>query len=141
MTNTRGKRRHASMAQYEADYGLELARGSSHIASTLSTLTLNAAVTEIVVDFVRRHGMDELSVFLKLLAVRLDKRQQSAAASVVRHVDAFGSVPPIPEPAEQPRGSRRRPKFESKTVSATASRRTDEQAPSASEPIAVSERA
>jgi hypothetical protein len=86
----------------------------------LSDVTLNATVTEVVVDFVLRHGTDDLSILLKLLAVRLDERQQSAAASVVRHVDAVGSVPPLPEAAEKPRGSRQRSKVASKAVSTTA---------------------
>lgn len=120
MTNTRGTRRDASMAQCVAHYDLELARGSSHIASTLTAATLNAAVTEVVDDFVQRHGKYELSVFLKLLAVRLGERQKSAAASVVRYVDAIGSVPSLPQPATKPRRSRERSKVDSHTVSATA---------------------
>jgi hypothetical protein len=53
------------MAQCEAHYGVKLARDSSHIASTLTAATLNAAVTEVVDDFVRRHGTDELSIKLR----------------------------------------------------------------------------
>jgi hypothetical protein len=120
MTDTRGKRRSASAAQCEANYGVELARDSSHIASTLIAATLNAAVNEVVDGFVQRHGTGELSIFLKLLAERLDARQKSGAASVVRHVDTFGSVPLLPQPAGRTRGSQRRSKVGSRKVSATA---------------------
>jgi hypothetical protein len=120
MTDTRGKRHHASVPQCEAHYSVELARHSSHVASTLTTATLNAAVIDVVGDFVQRHGNEQLSIFLKLLADRLDARKKSAAASVVRHVDAFGFVPPPPLPAGKARGTRHRPKVDFPTVSATA---------------------
>lgn len=126
MNEIRGKRHNASLAQCEVHYSIELARGSSHIASTLTAATLNAAVTEVVIDFVQRHGNDGLSIFLKLLADRLDARQKSAAASVVRHVDAFGSAPPLPQPARKVRGSRHRSKVDSRTVNSTAPGSGDE---------------
>jgi hypothetical protein len=33
-------------------------------------------------DFVQRHAKDELSIFLKLLAVRLGERQESAVEAL-----------------------------------------------------------
>ncbi|MFM0078779.1 hypothetical protein P0D72_07795 [Paraburkholderia sediminicola] len=119
MTDTQGKRRNASAAQCQVHYSFELARDSSHIASTLTAATLNAAVNEVVDDFVQRHGKGELSIFLKLLAERLDAREKPVAASVVRHVDTFGTVPPLPQPAGKPRSSRHR-KADIPTVSAMA---------------------
>ena len=75
MTDTRGKRHIAGVAQCEAHYSVELARDSSYIASTLTIASLSAAVIGVVDGFVRRHGNDGLSIFLKLLADRLDARE------------------------------------------------------------------
>jgi len=120
MTDTRGKRHNVTVTQCEARHGVELARDSSHIASTLTAASLNAAVIDVVDGFVHRHGNDGLSIFLKLLADRLDSRQKSDAASVVRHVDTFGSAPPVPQPAGKASGSRGRSKVESRMGSAAA---------------------
>lgn len=120
MTDTRGKRRNSNVVQCETHYTVELARASSHIASTLSAVTLNAAVTGVAHDFVQQYGTDELSIFLNLLADRLDARQKTTAASVVRHVDVFGSAPPLPQPERKANGSRHRLKVNSRAVSATA---------------------
>ena len=71
-------------------YDVELARGGSHIASTQSPATLQAAVVEILEDFVTRYGTAASAEFLTLLAKRLEKRELPDAAALVRQVAEVG---------------------------------------------------
>ncbi|WP_322048633.1 hypothetical protein [Paraburkholderia sp. J67] len=62
----------------------ELARGGSHIASTLTPEGERAAISDIVNDFHRLYGTDDLDVFLELLAQALDARRRPDIAGFVR---------------------------------------------------------
>ncbi|WP_180970357.1 hypothetical protein [Burkholderia sp. WAC0059] len=89
MNNVRKLRCTASVrASCERAYSLELARGSSHIASTLTPLSLADAVDEVRNAFVAAYGEDDLAAFLELLAERLDKRTAREAATAVRRAAA-----------------------------------------------------
>ncbi|KAA1012069.1 hypothetical protein FVF58_13235 [Paraburkholderia panacisoli] len=68
---------------YRSLYLTELARGSSHIASTLSPQTQRIAIAEIVDEFCTQHGADKLVIFRELLAESLEKRNQPGAAQAV----------------------------------------------------------
>lgn len=78
------KPRQCGLYYHESAYSLELARGASHIASMLSAPTQEAAVQEVMHEFVATHGMAELDAFCWLLAERLDKRGCGAGAKKAR---------------------------------------------------------
>lgn len=77
----------ADLVTYRYIYMAELARGSSHIASTLSVASRDAAIVEVVIDFQRAYKQANVAVFLELLAQALQKRQHDEAAAAIRHVD------------------------------------------------------
>jgi hypothetical protein len=82
---------------------------------------MHAAIAEVVDDFVQRHGVGKLPAFLDRLATRLDERQNSAAAALVRHLERFGFLPPLDESDGSARdGSRRNSKANSSTTAAKA---------------------
>ncbi|WP_434716997.1 hypothetical protein P5X00_32515 [Paraburkholderia sp. A2RO-4L] len=81
---------HGGGCHYESVWLLELARGASHIASMLSAETLDAAVREVMQEFVAAQGSAELDTFCWLLAERLEKRECAAGAARVREFDASG---------------------------------------------------
>ncbi|MEX3984135.1 hypothetical protein AB4Y45_34845 [Paraburkholderia sp. EG287A] len=62
----------------------DLARGSSHISSTLSEATRETAITEVTTGFVTAYGRHDLLVFVELLAGALDERRNPAAAAALR---------------------------------------------------------
>jgi hypothetical protein len=68
---------------YRSVYLIELARGSSHIASTLSPQTQRIAITEVMDEFRAQYGADKLVVFRELLAESLEKRSEPSAAQAV----------------------------------------------------------
>jgi hypothetical protein len=105
--NTRGKRCRLSTAHYESAWSYHLAQGSAVIASTLTPVTLNAAITEAVEEFIKTYGRDDLSVFLALLAERLDRREKPIASAAVRHLEAHGTLPNVPESEAIARPARR----------------------------------
>ncbi|MGF6726886.1 hypothetical protein P3T43_006278 [Paraburkholderia sp. GAS41] len=78
----------ATMAQARVIYMLELARGSSHIASTRTPETLKRAITEVLEGFCQAHGLHALDVFLELLAQEVGQRGHREAAVAV---SAFAS--------------------------------------------------
>jgi hypothetical protein len=79
-------RKNAEQAErnlYRSVYLMELARGSSHIASTLSSQTQRIAIAEVLEGFCTHHGADKLVIFRELLAESLEKRNQPIAAQAV----------------------------------------------------------
>ena len=106
--NTRGKRRRLSTAHYESAWSYHLAQGSAIIASTLTPVVLHAAITEAVEEFIKFYGRNDLSVFLALLAERLDRREKPIASAAVRHFEAHGTFPSVPESEAKERSVRRR---------------------------------
>jgi hypothetical protein len=65
----------ATMATGRLMYMLDLARGSSHIASTRKSDTRERAIAEVLAGFEAVHGRQLLDVFRELLA----RRPRSAA--------------------------------------------------------------
>ncbi|REE18355.1 hypothetical protein B0G71_1363 [Paraburkholderia sp. BL27I4N3] len=74
----------ATLTQARLTYMLELARGSSHIASTRTPETLNRAITEVVDGFCQVHGLQALGIFRELLALDVGHRGNQDAALAVR---------------------------------------------------------
>lgn len=72
------------MAQGRTFYMLELARGSSHIASTRSPETLNRAIAEVLNGFSQVYDPQALGVFRELLALDVEQRGNQDAALAVR---------------------------------------------------------
>ncbi|MFM0059421.1 hypothetical protein [Paraburkholderia phytofirmans] len=62
---------------------MELARGSSYIASTLTPKTQQAAIAEVLKGFREQHGTDTLLIFRELLAESLRNRKHKLAAEAV----------------------------------------------------------
>jgi hypothetical protein len=81
----RGRRRglQAEKALYRSIYLMELARGSSYIASTRSPATQRAAIAEVFDEFRSLYGPDKLLIFRELLAESLHKRDCLSAAQAV----------------------------------------------------------
>lgn len=75
-------------------YGLELARHSSHISSTLTLQTLLDEIGTAVSRFTREHGADDLHHFLLLLARRLEERGRSDAVEQVLQYVESGDLNP-----------------------------------------------
>lgn len=67
----------------EEKYSLELARGASVIASTLSDASLLNAIDETLSAFCARYGRDDLEAFVLALAERLTQRNRPDAADLV----------------------------------------------------------
>ncbi|CAB3650269.1 hypothetical protein LMG24238_01102 [Paraburkholderia sediminicola] len=74
----------AAMALGRMTYMLELARGSSHIASTRKPETLTGAIAEVLEGFCKLHGVSGLCVFREVLAQDVERRGNLGAASAVR---------------------------------------------------------
>ncbi|MCC8391518.1 hypothetical protein LJ656_02875 [Paraburkholderia sp. MMS20-SJTR3] len=85
MTHGAKPGRLAHKHQYRSIYRLELARGSSYIASTLSPESLRSAIAEVLDEFSRQYGQDKLPVFRELLAENLEDRANGNAAHAVRN--------------------------------------------------------
>lgn len=82
------KRDHqAEKTLYRSVYLMEVARGSSHIASTLSAATQRIAIAEVLHEFQLQHGADRLAVFRDLLAESLEKRGHQSAAQAVSNFE------------------------------------------------------
>jgi hypothetical protein len=73
-----------TMAQGRVTYMLELARGSSHIASTRNAETLNRVIAEVLNGFCQVHGLQALGVYRELLALDVGQRGNQDAAAAVR---------------------------------------------------------
>jgi hypothetical protein len=118
--NTQGKRRRMSTAHYERVWSLHLAQGGSVIASTITPVTLHAAITQAVEGFIKTYGRDDLSVFLTILAERLDRREKPIASAAVRHLEMHGTLPDVPETKPIARLARRRERIRASTGSSAA---------------------
>jgi hypothetical protein len=67
----------------EIEFQLELARGTSFIASSMCEATLRCLVDETVRDFVQAHGSTAAVAFCNVLSDRLVRRQRPDAAAAV----------------------------------------------------------
>jgi hypothetical protein len=67
----------------EESYQLELARSASHIASCLTTESMNRCIDEVFQMFVRDRGAEDLPIFRTVLADRLEARRCASAARLV----------------------------------------------------------
>ncbi|CAB3795299.1 hypothetical protein LMG28614_04146 [Paraburkholderia ultramafica] len=97
------------------NYEVELARGASHIASTLYEESMLAAVRESILEFEASHGRDDLKTFAHALLGRLELRGKPAAAKVLQHFIERGRLPeevtsasPGPVSARQPAARKRK---------------------------------
>lgn len=77
----------AEKTLYRSIYQIELARGSSYIASTLTPATQQAAIAEVLNEFRAQHGADRLLIFRDLLAESLKNRKDTLAAEAVLSFD------------------------------------------------------
>jgi hypothetical protein len=84
----------AALTQGRLIYMLELARGSSHIASTRKPETRDRAIAEVLEGFGEVHGLQRLDIFRELLAEDTERRGHLEAAVAVRH---FGRALPDTE--------------------------------------------
>lgn len=73
----------ADRSLIETRYTLELARGSSVIASTLTQSSLMQAIGETLSAFVANHGTGDLDNFVLVLSERLIKRDRADAAEMI----------------------------------------------------------
>lgn len=80
----------ARLVRARLTYMLELARGSSHIASTRQRDTRERAIAEVLQGFGEHHGQQLLAVFRELLAQATEQRGDREAAAAVRD---FGLPP------------------------------------------------
>jgi hypothetical protein len=73
----------AATATARVTYAVELARGASHISSTLSPETERRAIVETIGEFCELYGEAKLPLFQKLLAEELRQRGKKEAALAV----------------------------------------------------------
>jgi hypothetical protein len=97
----------AAMAQGRVIYMLELARGSSHIASTRKPETRDRAIAEVLEGFREVYGPQRLDVFRELLAEDTERRGHPEAAAAVRK---FGGASADTGKKKTPAGEGRRKK-------------------------------
>ncbi|MEX3985323.1 hypothetical protein AB4Y45_40980 [Paraburkholderia sp. EG287A] len=74
----------ADLSRCQLLYVVELARGSSHIDSTLTVASRKAAISEILSEFEAWYGTGDIPAFVEILARRLEERANPDAASAVR---------------------------------------------------------
>lgn len=73
----------AVMARARDFYMLELARGSSYIASALTSETRDRAIAEVIGEFRALYGDQEFALFRKLLVAELQRRGKPDAVAAV----------------------------------------------------------
>jgi hypothetical protein len=73
----------AATATARVTYAVELARGASHISSTLSPETERRAIVETIGEFCELYGEAKLPLFQKLLAEEVRQRGKKEAALAV----------------------------------------------------------
>ena len=61
-------------SEYRLAFKVELARGGSHIASTLTPASMDAAVAEVMGQFIADRGTEGFEAFRVLLAENLEAR-------------------------------------------------------------------
>jgi hypothetical protein len=88
------------------EYEMDLARGSSHIASMLYPESIHVAVKETVLLFEARHGRDDLKTFLHALIKKLEQRGKPEAVKVLQDFIKRGRSPGIGEPGATPLDTR-----------------------------------
>lgn len=81
----------ATRSLIETRYTLELARGSSVIASTLTRSSLMQAIGETLSAFVASHGTGDLDGFVLVLSERLIQRDRADAAEMIDNWRPAGS--------------------------------------------------
>lgn len=74
-------------------YELELARGVSHVASTMYGESMLAAIRETIQAFEASYGRDDLKVFAHALLKRLKLRGKTLAANVLDDFIQSGRLP------------------------------------------------
>jgi hypothetical protein len=94
-----------ALAQGRMTYMLELARGSSHIASTRKPETRDRAIADVLEEFRKVHGAQALDVFRELLAQDTERRGHAEAGAAVRH---FGVAQAGAEKKTPARANRRK---------------------------------
>lgn len=87
MTTERKAQRHVDIEIYRYLYMAQLARGGSHIASTLTAATRKLAIGEVVREFCEQNPTGNVPIFLELLAESVKKRADSDAAAAVREYE------------------------------------------------------
>ncbi|EUC12706.1 hypothetical protein [Paraburkholderia hospita] len=78
------KRESAAKMPIDMAFELELAVGASHIASMLHAASRSSCIDELVLGFVRQHGIVDLKRFLLALAGKLHARGNNEGALAVR---------------------------------------------------------
>ena len=76
-----------TLANARMTYHVELARGSSHIRSTLSAESRELAIAEVIGEFCVAYGNRDLGIFRQLLSDDLRKRGRGDDACVVACYD------------------------------------------------------
>ena len=71
-------------SEYRLAFKVELARGGSHIASTLTPASMDAAVAEVMGQFIADRGTEGFEAFRVLLAENLEARGYVQGAEAVR---------------------------------------------------------
>lgn len=94
-TANRQRTRH-DVRRFQPIFELELARGASVIAGTLTDESRQKAITEIFEDVVQAYGERHLNVFGELLAYPLSERGDSRGSAAV-----FRRIPREPLPTNQ----------------------------------------
>lgn len=74
-------------------YEVELARGASHVASTIYEESLLAAVQETIQGFEASYGREDLQIFASALLERLKLRGNALAAGVLDEFIRSGRLP------------------------------------------------
>ncbi|WP_025600014.1 hypothetical protein [Burkholderia sp. WSM2230] len=73
----------AAVASARLAYLLELARGSSHISSTLTPESERRAIVETLTEFCELYGQAQVALFQQLLAEELRQRGKRDTAGTV----------------------------------------------------------
>ncbi|MEM5292407.1 hypothetical protein ACFQ3P_42555 [Paraburkholderia sabiae] len=81
----------AAIPHIEVRYAVELARGASVIASTLSEASLMQAVGDTLSGFVVAHGMADLDAFIHVLGERVMQRDRPDALKIIASWQPFPS--------------------------------------------------
>jgi hypothetical protein len=81
-------------------YSLEIARGGSYLASTITAQSRDATLTETVQNFVYLHGKAHLPAFLSAVEDWLLHRNYEKLAEVVAYYREHGKTPEVLEPSK-----------------------------------------